>query len=143
MRPFRRRPPVRAHVGEGFLAAEAPALQRSFRAALHDAERAAGAPVAAQVDVARGAGERVVLAWRNVLLGFVPEAEVALLAAQVDAAAPAALVADGVVHRSGDVWRLWVGPPPADGFPPAPPGLDTLPVPPDTILGIALRRDGP
>jgi hypothetical protein len=35
-----------------------------------------------------------------------------------------------------------VGDPPADGFPPPPAGLDTLPVPPDTLLGIPLpRRD--
>ncbi|WP_309135396.1 hypothetical protein [Cellulomonas sp.] len=144
MRPFRHRPPVPAHVGEGFLAAEAPALQRSFRAALHAAERAAGQPVPADVEVSRGADDRVVLAWRNVLVGFVPESHRALLAAQVDAARPAALTAEGVVHRSDHLWRLWVGPAPEDGFPPPEPGLDTLPAPENTILGIRLPRpDGP
>ncbi len=140
VRPFRRPAPVPAHVGEGFLAAEAPALQRSFRAALHPSERAAGRPVPARVEVTRGADGRVVLAWRNVLVAFVPESHLALLAAQVDAARPATLEADGVVHPSGDLWRLWVGPAPGDGFPPAPPDLDTLPAPRDTILGVPLRR---
>lgn len=141
MRPFRHRPPVPAHVGEGFLAAEAPALQRSFRAALHVAERTAGQPVPADVEVSRGAGDRVVLAWRNVLVGFVPESHRELLAAQVDAARPAVLEAPGVVHRSDGLWRLWVGPAPGDGtFPPPEPGLDSLPAPQDTILGVPLRR---
>jgi hypothetical protein len=37
---------------------------------------------------------------------------------------------------------VWVGPEPEGGVPPAPDGLDTLPEPQPTILGVPLRRDG-
>ena len=128
MRPFHRRPRVQAVVGDGFLAAEAPALQTSIVAALD-----------VQLDAH---GTRLVLSLRNIDVGFVPPDEVPLLAAQIPAG-KAVVVVPGVVHRSGDLWRVWVGEGPADGvFPAAPEGLDTLPVPEPSIAGIPLKMLG-
>ncbi|GCE78178.1 hypothetical protein [Cellulomonas biazotea] len=142
MRPFHRRPRVQAVVGDGFLAAEAPALQTSIVAALDTHERTAGRPMRVELHVERGAGTRLVLSLRNIDVGFVPPDEVPLLAAQIPAG-KAVVVVPGVVHRSGDLWRVWVGEGPADGvFPAAPEGLDTLPVPEPSIAGIPLKMLG-
>ncbi|NNH08725.1 hypothetical protein [Cellulomonas fimi] len=138
MRPFRRRPHVQALVADGFLAAEAPALQTSIVAALDVRERAVPQPLRAELHVDRGAGDRLVLSWRNVVVGFVPPDRVAALAAQLPDR-KAVVVVPGVVHPSGDIWRVWVGEEPADGFPAAPEGLDTLPVPEPTIAGLPIK----
>jgi len=137
---FRRRPEVPADVGAGFCAAEAPAMQRSILAALGLGERPAAAVVPARMHVERGADERLVLVWRNVIVGFVPADAVGTLDAALEAAGDAALVVQGCVHRTDGTWRVWVGDVPAEGFPPVPDGLDTLPAPELTILGVPVRR---
>lgn len=128
----------------GFHAAEAPAMQRSVLEALGLGARPAPTVVPARLHVEHGADARLVLVWRNVIVGFVPPDAAAPLAAALDGAGGATVVVDGAVHHLEGVWRVWVGPVPADGFPPVPEGLDTLTVPEDTILGVPLRRlDGP
>lgn len=133
-----RRTHVTGVVGDGFVAAEAPALQTSLVAALTVHERTAERPVAVELRVDRGRGTRLVLSARNVVVGFVPPDEVSLLAAQLPPGR-ALLVVPGVLYHQDGLWRLWVGPTPADGFPAPPDGLDTLPVPDPSIAGIPLK----
>ncbi len=136
-------PPESLGPFDGFTAADAPALQRSFDTALHVRERAARGDVVTTVEISRGAGERVVVSWRNLVVGFVPPDRVAPFDAVLPADLRAHVVVPAVVHPVAGLWRVWVGEPPADGYPPPPPGLDTLPVPEDTMLGIRMpRRDG-
>ncbi|GIG21624.1 hypothetical protein Cch01nite_23480 [Cellulomonas chitinilytica] len=147
MRLFRRhRPPVvpPEAVGpfDGFTAADAPALQRSFVAALHIGERAERQDVPGTIEIGRGAAGRLVVIWRNLVVGFVPPDRAAPFDAALPADPRAVVAVDGVVHHADGLWRVWVGDLPADGFPPPPPGLDTLPVPEDTVLGIRLDRRG-
>lgn len=134
---FGRRPHVAGVVGDGFIAAEAPALQTSLIAALTVHERAALHPVAVELRVDRGRGSRLVLSARNVLVGFVPPDEVPLLAAQLPSGR-ALLVVPGVVYHQDGLWRLWVGPEPSS-FPAPADDLDTLPVPDPSIAGIPLK----
>ncbi|UZN01833.1 hypothetical protein [Cellulomonas sp. S1-8] len=141
---FRRRPEVPADVVAGFCAAEAPAMQRSILAALGLGERPAAVDVPARMRVERGADDRLVLVWRNVIVGFVPASAAPALAAALEAAGDAALVVRTLVHRADGTWRVWVGDVPPDGFPLVPEGLDTLAAPELTILGVPVRRlDGP
>ncbi|MBO0925386.1 hypothetical protein J1G44_12960 [Cellulomonas sp. zg-ZUI199] len=137
---FRRRPDVPADVTAGFCAAEAPAMQRSILAALGMGDRPAPARVPARLVVEHGADDRLVLVWRNVIVGFVPADAAPPLAAALAAAGDASLVVPGVAHRSDGTWRVWVGDVPDDGFPPVPDDLDTLPPPEQTILGVPVRR---
>lgn len=137
---FRRRPEVAADVPVGFCAAEAPAMQRSILAALGLGDRPAAAVVPARLHVEHGADERLVLVWRNVIVGFVPADASPPLRAALEAAGGASLVVRGAVHRADGTWRVWVGEVPADGFPPVPDGLDTLAAPELTILGVPVRR---
>ncbi len=137
---FRRRPEVPAHVEDGFSAAEAPAMQRSILEALGLGDRPAPAVVPARLRVEGGADGRLVLVWRNVIVGFVPPGATAPLAAQLAAAGDATLVAPGAVHHVDGTWRVWVGAVPTGGFPPVPEGLDTLAPPETTILGVPVRR---
>jgi hypothetical protein len=81
-----------------------------------------------------------VVQWRNRNVGFVPPSHRESLAAQLDAAGKAAVRADGLVYRDGELWRVWVGPRPDAGFPAVEPGHDELPVPDATIFGFTLRR---
>jgi len=130
-------------VAEGFAAAEAPALQRSLVAALHHQERADGRELPGDLEIGRGAGDRLVVIWRNLVVGFVPPDRVAPFTALLPDDPRAGVVVRGVVHHVDGLWRVWVGDRPASGFPPPPAGLDTLAVPPDTLLGIPLpRHDG-
>jgi len=115
-------------------------MQRSILAALGLGERPAPALVPARLEVVRGADERLVLVWRNVIVGFVPPDAAPTLAAGLEAAGGASLVVRGTVHRTDGVWRVWVGEVPADGFPPVPGDLDTLAEPTPTILGVPVRR---
>lgn len=139
MRLSRRRH-VAVDVPDGFHAAEAPALQRTFRTALDGRERGDGRPVPATLDVTRGLEGRVVLTWRNLVVGFVPPERAATFADALPDDGRTVLTVPGVVHRVDGLWRVWVGDVPADGFPPVPDGLDTLAPPEQTIGGIALRR---
>ncbi|ADG75140.1 conserved hypothetical protein [Cellulomonas flavigena DSM 20109] len=136
---FRRRPEVHVDV-TGFHAAEAPAMQRSVLEALGLGARPAPTVVPARLQVERGADTRLVLVWRNVIVGFVPPDAAAPLVAALEGAAGATLVVDGAVHHVDGTWRVWVGPVPTDGFPPVPEGLDTLAAPDVTILGVPVRR---
>lgn len=137
---FRRRAEVPAEVAVGFHAAEAPAMQRSILAALGLGERPAAAVVPARMRVERGADDRLVLVWRNVIVGFVPAQYAPPLAAALVDADGSALVVGGVVHPDGRTWRVWVGDVPPEGVPPVPDGLDTLAAPELTILGVPVRR---
>ena len=137
---FRRRPEVVLDLDEGFHAADAPALQRSILAALGLGESPRAAVVPARMRVERGADDRLVLVWNNVIVGFVPPSSVATLAPEVARAADAVVVVRAVVHRPGRDWRVWVGGVPEAGIPPVPEGLDTLAVPEATILGVPVRR---
>lgn len=132
-----RRTHVTGIVGDGFVAAEAPALQTSLVAALTVHERTAERPVAVELRVDRGRGTRLVLSARNVVVGFVPPDEVSLLAAQLPPGR-ALLVVPGVLYHQDGLWRLWVGPTP-DAFPAPADDLDTLPVPDPSIAGIPLK----
>ncbi|HLV04165.1 hypothetical protein [uncultured Georgenia sp.] len=137
----RRRPPVPADVGAGFWVAEARGLQRAIGFALTAAERAA-TTAPATLQLSPGLEGRVVVQWRNHIVGFVPPAHAASLRAQLAAADGAELVVEGhVVHHDG-LWRIWAGPDlPAD--PPPPDDDGEVEPPPTTIFGIALpgRRE--
>lgn len=138
-----RRPTVAADVPAGFHAAEARALQVALTGVLSAVERAADRPVPVDVVLEAGRDGAVVVLCRNRVVGFVPGAHVAGLRAQVQAAGRRAhLGAPGRVVREDGLWRVWVGPEPEGGLPPVPDGLDTLPEPQPTILGVPLRRDG-
>lgn len=129
-----------ADVPAGFHAAEAPAMQRSILAALRLGDSPAATTVPARMHVERGADDRLVLVWRNVIVGFVPAEAAPTLASALDAAQGATLVVPAAVHRPDRTWRVWVGEVPSDGFPAVPDGLDTLAAPETTILGVPVRR---
>ena len=119
-------------------------MQRSILEALGLGARPAPAVVPARLRVERGADTRLVLVWRNVIVGFVPPDAGGPLTTALEDADGAAVVVDGAVHHLDGTWRVWLGPVPDGGFPPLPDGLDTLAAPEDTILGVPLRRlDGP
>lgn len=137
---FRRRPEVELTPAEGFHATDAPALQRSILAALGMGESPRAAVVPARMRVERGADDRLVLVWNNVIVGFVPPSATAAIAAEVARAGDALVVVRTVVHRPARDWRVWVGDVPTTGVPPVPDGLDTLAVPETTVLGVPVRR---
>ena len=142
MTPFRHRePPVVADVGEGFVATEAPALQQAIRSALRAGEGKA-TPVAVEVRFDSGVAERVVVEWRNRFVGFVPTSHLASVRGQLvgAAAGKSALTANGRVYFDGRYFRVWVGPPPEDGFPQVEAGYDELSEPSPAIFGIPLSR---
>jgi hypothetical protein len=125
----------------GFWAAEAPAMQRSLAAALTPREQSARERVPAELRIGRGAGDRLVVTWRNMIVGFVPHDEVSLVGPQLPAGRHAELEAHGVVDHSTAMWRVWVGTAPDGPFPPPPGGLDTLPPPEEYVFGgFPLRR---
>jgi hypothetical protein len=129
-------------VAVGFHAAEARALQTALVGVLAAAERATGRPVPVDLGVDAGRGDALVLVARNHVVGFVPEEHAPPLRDQRAAAGRRArLVVPGLLVLDGPTWRVWVGPEPAGAVPPAPPGLDTLPDPQPTVLGVPLRRD--
>ncbi|WP_454049797.1 hypothetical protein [Cellulomonas sp. Marseille-Q8402] len=141
MNPFRT-PHVAAEVTAGFHAAEARALQTALVGVLAAAERATGRTVPVDLVVDAGRGDALVVLCRNQLVGFVPEEHAPPLRARRAAAGRRArLVAPGLLLLDGATWRVWVGPEPEGGIPPVPDGLDTLPAPHPTILGVPLRRD--
>ncbi|MCG7286268.1 hypothetical protein MHY85_09830 [Cellulomonas sp. ACRRI] len=138
-----RRTVVAAEVPSGFHAAEARALQVALTQVLTGVERAAGRAVPVDVVLEAGRDGAVVVVCRNRVVGFVPAPHAGGLRAQVDRAGRRAhVVAPGTVVRDDGLWRVWVGPEPTGGVPPVPDGLDTLPEPQPTILGVPLRRDG-
>lgn len=138
-----RRPTVAAEVPVGFHAAEARALQVAVTAVLSAVERAADAPVPVDLVLEPGRDGVVVVVCRNRVVGFVPAPHAEPLRAQVEAAGRRAhVVAPGALVHDGALWHVWVGPAPQGGVPAAPDGLDTLPEPQPTILGVPLRRDG-
>ncbi|MFC4553769.1 hypothetical protein [Georgenia faecalis] len=140
MRLFdRRRPaPVSADVGPGFWVAEASAVQHAIVSALTAAERAgAGGP--ATLQLSPGAEGRVVVQWRNLIVGFAPPTSAASLRRQLEAAGKAPVVLDGrVVVAPDGLWRIWAGPGEPVG---PPPGAEADEIAPATsaIFGIALR----
>ena len=142
MSPFASRhhaPPVTADVGAGFVATEAPALQQAIRSALHVGEGRAGT-IPAELQFGGGAAERVVVEWRNRFVGFVPTSHLAGLRGQLAAIGRATLTATGCLYFDGTYWRVWVGPPPEDGFPAVEEGYDELGEPTPTIFGVPLTR---
>lgn len=137
---FGRHAEVPAEVGDGFVAGEAVALQTSFQAALTGRERSAREPVLAELQLEGGKGGRVVLIWRNVVVGFVPPAHEVDLRGQLHRAGKDRLVCPGQVYRDGDLWRVWVGARPPAGAREPEPGTDRLAAPPTRIFGLALPR---
>ncbi|WP_413452596.1 hypothetical protein AA0Y32_09965 [Georgenia phoenicis] len=124
---------VPADVGPGFWVAEAGALQRAIVTALGADAR--GRPeVRARLELSAGAEGRVVVVWRNVIVGFVPPDHAAPLRRQLEAAGRATLVAAGSVVRADGQWRIWLG----EGTPVGEPPADELTPPPATIFGISL-----
>lgn len=141
MTPFRS-PRVDAEVAAGFHAAEARALQTALLGVLAAAERATGRPVPVDLTVDPGRGDGLVLHCRNQLVGFVPAEHAPPLRDQrARAGSRARLVVPGLLVLDGTTWRVWVGPVPDGGVPAVPDGLDTLPAPQTTVLGVPLRRD--
>ena len=130
---------VAADVGTGFVATEAPALQKALRAALRAGE-SKGRAIPADLAFRTGAAERVVVEWRNQYVGFVPTSHLATLRGQLAGAGRAKVVAPGQVYWDGAYWRVWVGPPPPAGFPAVEPGYDELTPPPSTIFGVRVDR---
>ena len=124
-----------ADLAAGFWAAEAVAMQRSIEAALAPWERADG-PFPVELALEAGPDGRVLVVWRNRIVGFAPDAAAPALLDRL-AEGPVALTVRGDLFRHGSVRRLWVGPRPASGLPPVPdPGLDHLPAPPVTVFGL-------
>ncbi|WP_193311409.1 hypothetical protein [Georgenia satyanarayanai] len=125
---------VPADIGPGFWVAEAGAMQRAIGTALGGADRSRSV-VAAHLELSAGAEGRVVVVWRNVIVGFVPPDHAPPLLPQIEAAGRATVVAPGrVVERDGQL-RIWAG----EGEPTGRPPTDELSPPPATIFGIALR----
>ncbi len=132
--------PVTADVGTGFVATEAPALQTAIKSALHVRETK-DVPVPAELTFSAGAVERVVVAWRNRYVGFVPATHLALMRGQLVAAGSAPLVADGEVYWDGQWWRVWVGPQrEADDLPRVGISYDELAPQPPSIFGFPISR---
>jgi len=136
---WHRLPPVTADVGNGFVATEAPAMQRAIAMALLNSE-VKKLPLVVELQFSAGAGERVVVGCRNVYVGFVPVSHLADLRGQLLAAGKAPLRAPGMVYPDGKFRRVWVGAPPADGFPAVEAGYDELPEPTPAIFGIPINR---
>lgn len=129
------RRPAPADLAEGFWAAEAVAMQRPIQAALAAWERGDG-PFPVELSLEAGPDGRVLVIWRNRIVGFAPDDAAPAVLAQL-AAGPTALTVHGDLHRHGSVRRLWVGPRPASGTLPVPdPGLDHLAAPPVTVFGL-------
>ena len=140
MRIFGRRPPAPlVEIGEGFWVTEAPALQQGIRSALTAVETARQtAP--AELSVERGRDERLVVLWRNFIVGFVPEAHLPPLREQL--ADHSRVTIRGSAHLHGDEWRIWAGPTwPAVQGPPAYPQPTITPAPP-AIFGVQLGNLG-
>ena len=99
-------------------------------------------PVAVEVRFDSGVAERVVVEWRNRFVGFVPTSHLASVRGQLvgAAAGKSALTANGRVYFDGRYFRVWVGPPPEDGFPQVEAGYDELSEPSPAIFGIPLSR---
>lgn len=139
MRPFpswHRVHPVVADIGGGFVATEAPALQKAIRGAMRLGEFAAG-ELDADLTFEQGAEGRVVVRWRNHYVGFVPETHAPALRRQLAGRGRAALVSPGVVYRDGELWRVWVGEPlPGIDLPRPAAGYDSIEPEPATIFGI-------
>lgn len=136
------RPRVDAEVATGFHAAEARALQTALTGLLAAVERAAGEPVPVTLELDEGRDGVPVLVCRNRVVGFVPAEHAGPLRAQRQAAGRRArLVVPGRLVPDGALWRVWVGPVPAGGVPAAPDGIDALPAPQQTVLGVPLRHD--
>lgn len=133
----RRRPAPPAEVGEGFWVTEAPALQQGIRSALTAVETARQvAP--AELTIEKGADERLVVLWRNFIVGFVPESHLAPLGRQLED--HERLTTRGAAHLHGREWRIWAGPPwPADQGPPPYPQPTIQPAP-AAIFGVQLRN---
>ncbi|MCM3659731.1 hypothetical protein M3148_01795 [Georgenia satyanarayanai] len=129
---------VPADVGTGFWVAEAAAMQRAIITALAGAECSRSA-VPARVELSPGAEGRVVVVWRNVIVGFVPPDHAAPLRGQLAAAGKATLVAPGLVVAAGGQRRVWVG----EGAPVGEPPADELAPPLTTIFGINLPGTTP
>lgn len=141
MTPFRTAR-VGAEVAVGFHAAEARALQTALLGVLAAAERATGRPVPVDLTVDAGRGDGLVVLCRNQLVGFVPEEHAPPLRVQRERAGRRTrLVLPGLLVLDGATWRVWAGPVPEGGVPAAPDGLDALPAPQTTVLGVPLRRD--
>jgi hypothetical protein len=133
---------VDAEVAVGFHAAETLALQTTLLGVLGAAERATGRPVPVDLVLDSGRGDGLVVLCRNQVVGFVPAEHAPPLRAQRERAGRRArLVLPGLLVLDGATWRVWVGPEPVGGVPGAPAGLDTLPAPHPTVLGVPLRRD--
>lgn len=129
---------VPADVGPGFWVAEATAMQRAIITALGAAERA-HPRVPARLELSPGAEGRVVVVWRNVIVGFVPPEHAAPLRRQLEVAGKATLVSAGVVVEVGGRRRIWAG----EGDPTGSPPVDELAAPPTTIFGMNLPGTGP
>lgn len=110
-------------------------MQRPIEAALAPWERADG-PFPVELDLEAGPDGRVLVIWRNRIVGFAPDAAAPALLAQL-AAGATVLTVRGDLYRHEAVRRLWIGPRPASGRPPLPgPGLDHLAAPPVTVFGL-------
>ncbi len=125
-----------ADIGGGFVATEAPALQKAIRGAMKLGELSAG-QLEADLSFEPGAEGRIVVRWRNHYVGFVPETHAPALRRQLATLGRAALVSPGVVYRDGELWRIWVGEPlPGIEVPRPAPGYDSIGPEPATIFGI-------
>ena len=129
---------MHAEIDAGFWVTEAPALQRAIRNALHGL-LTPQTPVPAELSFDHGLEGRVVVAWRNHIVGFVPADRSADLARQLADAAPAPLVAEGTVHRHGDELRIWAGPEWLGDELPQYPASEIEPSPP-RIFGIQMNN---
>ena len=133
----RRRPAPPAEVGEGFWVTEAPALQQGIRSALTAGETARQtAP--AELHIEQGREERLVVLWRNFIVGFVPESQLPALRRQL--ADHPRLTIRGAAHLHGREWRIWAGPPWPVSPPPYP--QPTIEPAPAAIFGVQLRSLG-
>lgn len=92
------------------------------------------AVVPARLRFTAGIEGRVVVLWRNTIVGFVPEDRAGDLRRQLTEAGAAHLVADGEVRGHSGLWRVWVGSWP-DGPVPAPAADEIVPAP-TRIFGI-------
>lgn len=134
----RRARPVRAEFSTGCWVTEAPAMQQSIRSALPGLQ--GGQPVVtAELSFDHGLAGRVVVTWRNLIVGFVPESHRSDVARQLGQAGRAPLIAPGRVLQQDGEWRIWAGPSWPGEQPPPYPEARIAPTPPH-ILGIQLRN---
>jgi len=140
---FRRHRSHPLDIVDGFEASEGRALQRSLTAALLAHERAARHDLPILLEIGRGSGDRPVVIWRNLIVGFVPPDRAMQLEQLLPDGPRGVVTVRGFARRSGGLWRVWVGKMPDEGLPaPTATHLDTLPEPEFTIFGIPLRRRG-